>query len=153
MSGNIKKTCDDSHSYDDIIHLPRHVSATHPHMAIRDRAAQFSPSAALTGHDAAVRETARLTEEKVELDEYSREELDERLQMVQKQIRMHPALMITYFQPDEQKDGGSYVTVAGNAGKIDLFQKVLVLTDGTRIPLGDILTFEITDDRMGTCDK
>ncbi|MCI5994606.1 MAG: YolD-like family protein [Blautia sp.] len=153
MSGNIKKTCDDSHSYDDIIHLPRHVSATHPHMAIRDRAAQFSPFAALTGHDAAVRETARLTEEKVELDEYSREELDERLQMVQKQIRMHPALMITYFQPDEQKDGGSYVTVAGNAGKIDLFQKVLVLTDGTRIPLGDILTFEITDDRMGTCDK
>ncbi len=126
-------------TYDDIIHLPRHVSSTHPHMSVIDRAAQFSPFAALTGYNAAIKETERQTDERVELDEYVKDSLKNRLQIIVDKIKEHPPIAVTYFQPDEKKDGGSYVTVAGRVKKIDLYTRILVMMDGKIIPIDDII--------------
>lgn len=129
-------------AYDDIIHLPHHVSATHPHMPIIDRAAQFSPFAALTGHDAAIKETARLTEERVELDEYMKNALNDRLQTIANRLKEHPEIAITYFQPDIKKSGGAYVTADGTAKKIDEDERVVVMSDGTVVPIDEIINIE-----------
>jgi hypothetical protein len=129
-------------SYDDIISLPHHVSATRPHMAAIDRAAQFSPFAALTGYDSVIKETARLTGERVELDEYMKDILSHRLQIIAGRINENPEISITYFRPDEKKNGGTYVTVIGTAKKIDEFERVVVMTDGTRIPIDEIISIE-----------
>ncbi|MBE6011582.1 YolD-like family protein [Anaeropeptidivorans aminofermentans] len=128
--------------YDDIIHLPRHVSRKHPHMATTDRAAQFSPFAALTGHAAAINETARLTDEKVELDEYMKDALRNKLQIIANRLKEQPEIVITYFQPDEKKDGGAYVAAAGTVKKIDEYNRVIVMTDRTAIPIDDITGIE-----------
>lgn len=129
-------------SYDDIINLPHHVSAIRPHMSAIDRAAQFSPFAALTGYGDAIKETARLTGEKVELDEYMKDVLSVRLQIIVDQLKEHPEIAITYFQPDEKKNGGAYVTVIGRAKKIDEYERVVVMTDGTRIPIDEIASID-----------
>ena len=121
--------------YDDIIHLPHHVSKTRPQMAVSDRAAQFSPFAALTGHDAAIKETARLTEKRVELDEYIKEAINRKLQIIVDRIKEHPEIVVTYFKPDEKKDGGAYVTAAGMAKKIDQYQRVVIMA---KLPLAPI---------------
>ena len=97
--------------YDDIINLPHHVSITRPHMPMRDRAAQFMPFRALTGYEDAVRETARLTEERVELTEEERSVLDGKLQKLVDALPGHPAVTLTYFQPDKRKAGGAYVKI------------------------------------------
>ncbi|MCD8005221.1 MAG: hypothetical protein LUE91_06155, partial [Oscillospiraceae bacterium] len=97
-----------SHDYSDIINLPHHVSATRPHMSMHDRAAQFSPFAALTGYDAAVKETARLTDQRAELDDDMKEKLSERINLLQENLAAAPAVEITYFIPDERKEGGAY---------------------------------------------
>ncbi len=128
--------------YEDIINLPRHVSTTHPHMAAIDRAAQFSPFAALTGYDAAIKETARLTDARVELDEYSTNALNDRLQIIAEHIAQQPEIAITYFQPDIMKSGGSYATAAGMAKKIDEHKRVVIMTDGTTIPIDEIVSME-----------
>lgn len=128
--------------YDDIIHLPHHVSSTHPHMPMIDRAAQFMPFRALTGYEDAVHETARLTEEKVELTEDEKALLDVRLQQLAEQIDSQPQVTLTYFQPDKKKAGGSYVTVTGRLKKIDDFEGTLVLMDGQRIPIENILQID-----------
>jgi len=137
----------DIHRYDDIIHLPHHVSATHPQMPVSDRAAQFSPFAALTGHGAAIKEAARLTDEKVELDESTRALLDNKLRLVQEMLAERPAITVTYFQPDNEKAGGSYITVTGNVKKIDVYGKFLLMMDGLRIPIDEI--FEIESEAFG----
>ncbi len=129
-------------TYDDIIHLPRHVSAKHPQMSISDRAAQFSPFAALTGHGSAIKETARLTDERVELDEDRKDVLSERLQMIAERLKERPEITITYFQPDAKKDGGAYVTVAGTVKKIDGYQRVVIMMDSTEIPINEIISIE-----------
>lgn len=129
-------------AYDDIIHLPHHVSATHPHMPVIDRAAQFSPFAALTGYEAAIKETARLTDEKVELDEYMKDALNDRLQIIADRLKEHPEIAITYFQPDVKKNGGAYVTVSGRAKKIDEYKRVVVMSDGTVVPIDEIINIE-----------
>lgn len=130
------------HCYDDMIHLPHHVSATRPHMPISDRAAQFAPFAALTGHNAAMKETARFTEEKAELDENAKAILDKKLRKVQEILAERPEITVTYFQPDNAKSGGSYVTVTGNVKKIDVYGQFLELTDGLRIPIDEIFGIE-----------
>lgn len=99
----------DPHRYDDMLHLPHPTSQKHPRMPISDRAAQFSPFAALTGHEAAVKETARLTDQKIELDESKKAILDAKLQMIVEQIKSQPIVTITYFVPDEKKAGGAYL--------------------------------------------
>ncbi|WP_407926847.1 hypothetical protein [Caproicibacter fermentans] len=128
--------------YDNIINLPHHVSATRPHMAAIDRAAQFAPFAALTGYEGAVKETARLTDERIELDEYAQGALSDRLQIIADRMKEHPKIAITYFQPDAKKKGGAYITAAGTVKKIDEYERVVVMTDATVIPLDEIISIE-----------
>jgi len=129
-------------NYDDIINLPHHVSAKHPRMSALDRAAQFSPFAALTGHEAAMKETARWTDIRLELDEDKKEELDDRLQMLREQTALKPEVEITYFVPDTKKKGGSYLSVRGNIKKIDASGCKIIMENGTVIPINDIYGME-----------
>lgn len=128
--------------YDDIIDLPHHVSETHPPMSRADRAAQFSPFAALTGYDVAVRETARVTERRIELDEGVKAELNARLNCILEHLSEHPQVSITYFMPDEKKSGGAYRTVTGAVRKLDSFAKTLTLADGTVVPMEEMVHVE-----------
>ena len=125
--------------YDDIIHLPHHVSSTRPHMPMTDRAAQFMPFRALTGYEDAVRETARYTDERIELTEDEKVLLDMRLQKLADEIRSQPKVTLTYFRPDKKKAGGAYVCVTGQLKKIDDYEGALILTGGERISIEDIL--------------
>lgn len=131
-----------NHQYDDIIDLPHHVSATRPRMTMIDRAAQFSPFAALTGYDAAIKETGRLTDQRIELTEDSRAVLDRKQQLLVDNLADHPEVSVTFFVPDERKAGGAYVTITGRVKKVDDYQRLLILTDGTKIPLDEILDME-----------
>ena len=125
--------------YDDIIHLSHPTSARHPRMPVSDRAAIFSPFAALTGHAAAIQETARLTDQKIELDEDTKVELDLKQQILADKIDERPEISVVWFRPDEKKDGGQYVTTVGQLKKVDDIERVLRLADGTTIPLDDVL--------------
>lgn len=136
--------------YDDIIHLPHHVSSTHPQMSLSDRAAQFAPFAALTAHGAAIRETARLTDARIELDENEKAILDERLRMVRETRSEQPEITITYFQPDHRKDGGKYVTVTGSVKKFDMYGHAVLMNDGLRISFREI--YKIEGELFGTVD-
>lgn len=129
-------------TYDDIINLPHHVSETRPHMPLIDRAAQFAPFAAVVGYDAAVRETARLTERRIELDEYEKESLNDRLLLVADWLGDCPMLAITYFVPDAKKAGGAYRTISGRVKKIDEYECVIMMMDGTCIPIEEIIAIE-----------
>ena len=124
--------------YDDIIHLPHHVSQNHPQMPLRDRAAQFAPFAALTGYEAVVGETARLTASKRELDAQEAEELNRQLAVVIEHLSERPEVTVEYFVPDERKSGGAYVTVTGRVRHISVPEKTLAMEDGTVIGLEDI---------------
>ena len=106
--------------YDDIIHLPHHVSQNHPQMPMLDRAAQFAPFAALTGYEAAVGETARLTAERRELDPQEAEELNRRLSELVARLPDHPEVTVEYFVPDNRKAGGAYVTMTGRVRHISV---------------------------------
>ena len=129
-------------TYDDIINLPHHVSKARPHMTAIDRAAQFSPFAALTGYDVAIKETARLTDKRVKLDEYMKDALSDRLQIIADRIKEYPEIAITYFQPDAKKNGGAYVTAISTTKKIDKYERVVVMTDGTAIPIDEIISID-----------
>ncbi|WP_312650155.1 hypothetical protein [Aminipila sp.] len=129
-------------TYDDMIHLPHHISTKHPHMAVSDRAAQFSPFAALTGHDAAIKETARLTDERVAIDEYMKDVLNNKLRIILDRIKEHPQIAITYFQPDEKKNGGSYITTSGTVKKINEYERIVFMTDDTEIPIDEISSID-----------
>ena len=131
--------------YDDIIRLPHHVSHNHPQMPMHDRAAQFAPFAALTGYEAAVGETARLTAERRELDAQEAEELNRRLAALIARLPDRPEATVEYFVPDDRKAGGAYVTVTGRVRHISVPERTLVMEDGTVIPLDDVaaITSEI----------
>ena len=131
--------------YDDIIHLPHHVSRNHPQMPLRDRAAQFAPFAALTGYEAAVGETARLTAERRELDPQEAEELNRQLAAVIEHLSEHPEVTVEYFVPDERKAGGAYVTATGRVRHVSVPEKTLVLEAGTVIPMDDIAALAMGD--------
>ena len=124
--------------YDDIIHLPHHVSTEHPQMPLRDRAAQFSPFAALVGYEDVVEESARRTSLKRELDESEKAELDRRLAVVASHLAEKPEIEVEYFVRDARKDGGKYVSGRGVVVRILPVERKLVLSDGTVIPLEDI---------------
>ena len=114
-------------------------------MARADRAAQFSPFAALTGLDAALRETARLTDQRITLDEYEQAALDETLQTVRDALtkKEHPTVEVCYFVPDARKAGGAYCTVTGVVKKMAEFEGLLILADGTEVPMGEIAVLEL----------
>ena len=128
--------------YDDIINLPHHVSSSRPHMSSIDRAAQFSPFAALTGYDDAVKETARLTEKRVELDESRKAALNDRLCIIHDTLVEQPTVIITYFQPDKKKSGGAYVTATGSVKKIDEYVRTVLMHDTTKIPIDEIISID-----------
>lgn len=128
--------------YADMLNLPRHVSKRHPPMPVEERAAQFSPFAALTGYEDAIKETGRLTQERVELGEDEKLVLNEKLRILMDRKRQSPEVKITYFQPDERKKGGAYVTAIGRVKKIDVYEGMLKLQDGTQIPVGDVTGIE-----------
>ena len=131
-----------SGKYDNILRLPHPTSAKHPRMPVSERAAIFSPFAALSGHAGAIAETARLTDQRMELDEDTRAELDRRQAVLLEHIAEQPEVTVTWFQPDERKDGGAYVTTTGRLKKIDPVERVMTLQDGTSIPLEDVVELE-----------
>lgn len=137
-----------SGKYDDIIALPHPEPRTHPRMSLHDRAAQFSPFAALTGHSAAIAETGRLTDSRITLDESEMARVDAELQHLQELLPSRPTVSITYFVPDERKAGGSYQTVTGTVRRIDTVNSVLLLTDQRAIPIPDILDVAIQEDAL-----
>ena len=128
--------------YNEIMGLPHHVSKTRPRMPMSDRAAQFAPFAALTGYDAAIKETGRLTDERIELDVEALSALDMKYQILMEALDEAPEVTITYFQPDERKAGGKYVSAVGAVKKIDDFERRITMRDGTRIPMDDVLSID-----------
>ena len=124
--------------YDEIMGLPHHVSKTRPQMPMSDRAAQFAPFAALTGYDSAIKETGRLTDERIELDEEALTALDRKYQLLMDTLDDAPEVTIIYIQPDERKAGGQYVSATGTVKKVDTFGRRILLQDGTRIPLDSV---------------
>ena len=118
--------------YEDIIHLPHHQSSNHPHMSLYDRAAQFSPFAALTGFDGVIAETSRLTDQKIELSEYERALLDQKLSLIDDELRKgnHPEITVVYFVPDPLKAGGAYEEYTGYVRNIDAFERCIVFLAG-----------------------
>lgn len=126
-------------NYDDILNLPHPTSKTHPRMSRQDRAAQFSPFAALTGYEAVVKETARLTEERPVLTEDEVAELDIQLRLA---IELDAEVTVTWFRPDSKKSGGSYVTTTGRVRKADELRRILTLEDGTQISIDDVIAIQ-----------
>ncbi|MGM9970168.1 MAG: hypothetical protein ACI35S_07215 [Anaeroplasma sp.] len=125
--------------YDDIINLPHHVSTKHQRLSMEQRAAQFAPFAALTGYGDAIKETARITEDRIELDDEEKIKLDNKLKKIQNNISNKPKVIVTYFVPDIRKSGGEYLTKVGNLKKIDEYNQLLVLDDKTEIPIKEII--------------
>lgn len=125
--------------YDDIINLPHYISKKHPQMSLEARSAQFAPFEALRGYDDVIKETARLTNERKEIDESQKIILDEKLQIIGEQISMKPMITFTYYIPDSKKDGGRYATVTGNVKKIDEYKHIIVLEDRNQIPISEIV--------------
>ena len=130
-----------NNSYDDIINLPHPVSKNHPQMPLRDRAAQFAPFAALTGHDAAIKETARITDEFVEPDADKKQELDEELRMIRMALADNKTakVQMIFFKPDGKKSGGSYETITGNIKKIDEYNGLIVFDDKTTVKIEKVI--------------
>ena len=124
-----------THRYDDILNTPWPQPGKRARMSVEDRAAQFAPFAALTGYGAALQETARLTEQRAELTESEKADLDRRLQLLSDHLAAHPEITVTYFRPDERKDGGAYVTVTDIVKKIDPYERILVLQSGLCIAI------------------
>lgn len=129
-------------NYEDIINLPHHVSATRPQMSMIDRAAQFSPFAALTGYESAIKETGRLTDERIDLDEEALNILNMKFQILVDSLGDEPEVTFTYFKPDERKAGGVYLEVTGTVKKVDDFERLIVMQNGTKMPMDDILNIE-----------
>ena len=138
----VRRNNEEYHRYDDILHLPHHVSSVHPQMPLAERAAQFAPFAALTGHGDAIRETARITDAYIRLDEDSRESLDGKLSILQEHMDRHPPITITFFRPDARKEGGAYESVSGTVRKVDTWKRKLVLADGREVPMEYIMDMD-----------
>mgnify|MGYP004495507409 CR=1 FL=1 len=124
--------------YNDIINLKRPVSK-HPKMSLYQRSAQFAPYSALTGYEGQVKETARLTDRRIELDEELKAILDMKIQVIQELISNKPELEITYFIPDRKKDGGRYETILDNINKIDIYKQQMIMQNGTIIDIKEII--------------
>ena len=132
-----------SGKYDDIISLPHHVSKNHAPMPARDRAAQFSPFAALSGYEELIDETGRETIPRLLPDEYRKTELDRRIAYLRAHISERPEVEVTYFVPDERKSGGRYETTRGNLRRIDDYAQKITFTDGRSVNLRDVWEIEI----------
>lgn len=132
-----------THKYDDIINLPRHISQRRSPMSMTDRAAQFSPFAALTGYDAVIEETGRLTDRQIELDEGGKALLDEKLRFLRQNLNRNPRISLRTFRPDERKSGGAYVNVTGCLKAMDPVRGCLILADGAVIAVESIFDIRL----------
>lgn len=139
----MKQADRNAHKYEDIIRLPHPDPKNHPRMSMHDRAAQFSPFAALTGHGDHIRETARLTDGKTEVEEDELALLDERLRCLRERLDEKPQVTVAYFQPDGRKDGGAYLTVTGTVRKIDEYEHRILFDDGTTVDIGEIYEIDV----------
>lgn len=128
--------------YQDIMNLPHFVSRDRTHMSMIERAAQFSPFAALTGYESAVKETARLTGQRLELAEDEKETIARRLTLLQSRLAESPLVEITFFIPDDKKEGGEYHTITGTVKKLDNFQRHIIMMNGIKISIDDIVGIE-----------
>lgn len=128
--------------YDDIINLPHHVSPTRPQMPMSDRAAQFSPFAALTGYEDVISETARLTDKKIELNEEALSILNRKFQALTEELKNEPDVIFTYFAPDQRKDGGAFVEIKGKIKKIEFFERLIIMKNGTKLIMDNIMDIE-----------
>ena len=128
--------------YEDIVNLPPHISKKHPQPTMMDRAARFAPFAAITGYEEMVLEEARVTEERVDLDEGALSLLNEKLNMIQEFIDEEPEIKITYFEPDKKKSGGAYVSVTGIVKRIDEYEHFVIMMDGKKISIEEIYGLE-----------
>lgn len=125
--------------YDDIINMPRHISKTRPQMSLYNRSAQFAPFAALTGYEERVKETARLTDTKIEIDDGLRNILNMKLNIISEHLKEKPEITITYFIKDNKKSGGKYSTLKCIIRRIDLVNQEIILYDRSVIKLDDII--------------
>ena len=128
--------------YEDIINLPPHISKKHPQPSMMDRAARFAPFAAITGYEEMVLEEARVTEDRIDLDEETLSLLNEKLSMIQEFLYDEPQIKITYFEPDKKKTGGAYVSITGVVKRIDEYERLVIMTDGKKIRIEDIYGLE-----------
>lgn len=128
--------------YEDIVNLPRHISKVHPQATMADRAARFAPFAAITGYEEMVLEEARVTDDRIEMDESSKAALNEKLNMILEFLDEQPEVSITYFEPDKKKAGGAYITVTGTVKRIDEYEHLVIMTDGKKINIDDIYNLQ-----------
>ena len=126
-------------NYDDIINLPHYISKKHPQMSIEARSAQFAPFSALTGYDEAIKETARLTDKRIEIDDGLKVVLNNKLQYILENLKLKPEIILTYFVYDDKKIGGKYVEKIGVVKKIDMVEQYVMLIDKTKIPFLEII--------------
>lgn len=141
MNENINKG-----KYDDIINLSRPISKKYKPMSLYDRAAQFAPFAALTGHEEEIKETARLTDNKIELDEDEKINLNEKIKYIMMNMDMDIQVKITYFVPDEKKTGGEYRTKTGIIKKVDEYGRKVIMKDKQIIAMDCIINIEIENE-------
>ena len=129
-------------SYEDIINMPHHVSSKRPQMSREQRAAQFAPFSALTGYEDAIKETARLTNRKIEVDDGLREILNNKLNIINENISKNYLVTITYFIPDKKKNGGEYINIVGEVRRIDIVNNIIIMKDKTKINMNDVLNIQ-----------
>ena len=128
--------------YEDIVNLPPHISKKHPQPSMMDRAARFAPFAAITGYEEMVLEEARVTEERIDLDEGALALLNEKLNMIQEFLDEEPEVTITYFEPDKKKSGGAYVSITGVVKRIDEYERIVLMSDDKKIRIDEIYAIE-----------
>lgn len=128
--------------YEDIVNLPRHISKIHPQATMADRAARFSPFAAISGYDDMVKEAARVTEERIDITDATKKLLNEKLNMIIEFLDEEPEVTITYFEPDKKKDGGAYMSITGTVKRIDEYERIVLMTDEKRIKIDEIYAIE-----------
>lgn len=132
----------DKFPYEDIVNLPPHISKKHPQPTMLERAARFAPFAAITGYEEMVLEEARVTEERIELDEGTLAMLNEKLNIIHDSLDSEPVIQITYFEPDKKKSGGAYISVTGTVKRIDEYERIVIMSDGKKIRIDEIFGLE-----------
>lgn len=128
--------------YEDIVNLPRHISKVHPQATMADRAARFSPFAAISGYEDMVKEAARVTEERIDITDATKELLNEKLNMIIEFLDEEPEVTITYFEPDKKKDGGAYISSTGTVKRIDEYERIVLMSDDKKIRIDEIYAIE-----------
>ena len=128
--------------YEDIVNLPRHITKIHPQATMDDRAARFSPFAAISGYEDMVKEAARVTEERIDITDATKELLNEKLNMIIEFLDEEPEVTITYFEPDKKKDGGAYISITGTVKRIDEYERFVLMSDDKKIRIEEIYAIE-----------